>query len=93
VREGKDVLEISVRTATKGDSIEHLRAYTNSTAVFFAGDDVTDEDGFEALEADDLGLKAGEGATLANFRVKGPEDVARVLTLLADLREGDVHEQ
>jgi trehalose 6-phosphate phosphatase len=93
VREGKDVLEISVRTATKGDSIEHLRTYTDSTAVFFAGDDVTDEDGFEALGADDLGLKAGEGATLANFRVKGPEDVARVLTLLADLREGDVHEQ
>jgi trehalose 6-phosphate phosphatase len=93
VREGKDVLEISVRTATKGDSIEHLRTYTHSTAVFFAGDDVTDEDGFEALGADDLGLKAGEGATLANFRVGGPEDVARVLTLLADLREGDVHEQ
>jgi trehalose 6-phosphate phosphatase len=93
VREGKDVLEISVRTATKGDSIQHLRTYTDSTAVFFAGDDVTDEDGFEALGADDLGLKAGDGSTLANFRVKGPEDVARVLTLLADLREGDVHEQ
>ena len=51
------------------------------------------EDGFAALEADDLGLKSGEGATLANFRVAGPKQVAIALALLADLREGDVHEQ
>ena len=93
VREGKDVLEFSVRSTTKGEAIEHLRAYTKATAVFFAGDDVTDEDAFAALEADDLGLKSGEGATLANFRVAGPAQVAIALALLADLREGDVHEQ
>ena len=93
VRTGKDVLEFSVRGTTKGDAIEHLRSYTGSTAVFFAGDDVTDEDGFAALGPDDLGLKAGEGSTLANFRVKGPTEIARAVTLLADLREGDVHEQ
>jgi trehalose 6-phosphate phosphatase len=93
VRTGKDVLEFSVRSSTKGDAIEHLREYTHSTAVFFAGDDVTDEDAFAALEPDDVGLKAGEGSTLANFRVAGPRQVAIALTLLADLREGDVHEQ
>jgi len=93
VRGGKNVLEFSVRSTTKGEAIEHLRTYTKATAVFFAGDDVTDEDGFAALDADDLGLKAGEGQTLANHRVKGPIEVARALTLLADLREGDVHEQ
>jgi len=93
VRNGKNVLEFSVRSTTKGEAIEHLRGYTKADAVFFAGDDVTDEDGFAALGADDLGLKAGEGATLANFRVKGPVEVSRALTLLADLREGDVHEQ
>ena len=93
VRGGKNVLEFSVRSTTKGEAIEHLRAYTKATAVFFAGDDVTDEDGFAALDADDLGLKAGEGQTLANHRVKGPVEVARALSLLADLREGDVHEQ
>jgi trehalose 6-phosphate phosphatase len=93
VRTGKDVLEFSVRETTKGDAIEHLREYTHSTAVFFAGDDVTDEDAFAALDADDVGVKAGEGSTLANFRVKGPTEIARTLTLLADLREGDVHEQ
>ena len=93
VREGKNVLELSVRSTTMGEAIEHLRSYTDATAVFFAGDDVTDEDGFAALGADDLGLKAGDGATLANYRVKGPIEISRALTLLADLREGDVHEQ
>ncbi|MHB1172506.1 MAG: trehalose-phosphatase [Lacisediminihabitans sp.] len=93
VRGGKDVLEFSVRSTTKGEAIEHLRGYTAATAVFYAGDDVTDEDAFAALTADDVGLKSGDGATLANFRVKGPAEVARALNLLADFREGDVHEQ
>jgi trehalose 6-phosphate phosphatase len=93
IREGKNVLEFSVRSTTKGEAVEHLRQYTKADAVFFAGDDVTDEDAFAALGADDLGLKSGEGPTLANFRVPGPIQVARALALLADLREGDVHEQ
>lgn len=93
VRDGKNVLEFSVRSTTKGDAIEHLRTYTAATAVFYAGDDVTDEDVFAALGPDDVGLKSGEGATLANFRVAGPTEVARTLGLLADFREGDVHEQ
>ena len=93
VREGKNVLEFSVRSTTKGEALEHLRRYTSADAVFFAGDDLTDEDAFAALDADDVGVKSGDGATLANFRVPGPTQVARVITLLADLREGDVHEQ
>lgn len=93
VREGKDVLEFSVRSTTKGEAVEHLRQYTRADAVFYAGDDVTDEDAFAALNADDVGLKSGAGSTLANFRVPGPSQIARALALLADLREGDVHEQ
>lgn len=93
IREGKDVLEFSVRSSTKGEALEHLRQYTRADAVFFAGDDVTDEDAFAALYAHDVGLKSGEGVTLANFRVPGPTQVARTLSLLADLRDGDVHEQ
>jgi trehalose 6-phosphate phosphatase len=86
VRSGKDVLEFSVRHATKGEAVEHLRRYAEATAVFYAGDDVTDEDAFAALQAGDLGLKSGTGATAADFRVDGPHDVARVLQVLADLR-------
>ena len=93
IREGKNVLEFSVRSTTKGEALEHLRRYTQADAVFYAGDDVTDEDAFAALTPDDFGLKSGEGPTLANFRVPGPTQVARVIALLADLRDGDVHEQ
>jgi trehalose 6-phosphate phosphatase len=93
VRHGKNVLEFSVRSTTKGDAVEHLREYTQANAVFYAGDDVTDEDAFAALGADDLGLKSGDGSTAAAHRVPGPLQVAQVLALLAEFREGGVHEQ
>ncbi|NEM89751.1 trehalose-phosphatase [Galbitalea soli] len=93
VRHGKNVLEFSVRSTTKGDAVEHLRGYTKANAVFYAGDDVTDEDAFVALQPHDLGLKSGTGETAAAFRVAGPAQVAQVLALLAEFREGGVHEQ
>jgi len=93
VRRGKDVLEFSVRNETKGDAVEHLRAYTNAGAVFYAGDDITDEDAFAALGPDDFGLKSGAGETLAAHRVAGPLEVAQVLALLAEFRDGTSHEQ
>lgn len=93
VRKGKDVLEFSVRGTTKGDAVEHLRAYTNASAVFYAGDDVTDEDAFAALGPDDFGLKSGAGETIAAHRVAGPHQVAQVLALLAEFRDPTRHEQ
>ncbi|TAJ49361.1 MAG: trehalose-phosphatase [Herbiconiux sp.] len=88
VRLGKNVLEFSVRGTTKGDAVRVLREFTGATGVLFAGDDVTDEDGFAALGADDFGLKAGPGATVAAHRVDGPREVASVLQTLANLRAG-----
>jgi len=93
VRSGKDVLEFAVRETTKGDAIAHLRRYTRADAVFYAGDDVTDEDAFDALDAHDVGVKSGTGLTHAPFRVDGPADIAQVVSALATFREGDVHEQ
>ena len=87
VRMGKNVIEFSVRSTTKGEAVEHLRRYTKATAVFYAGDDVTDEDAFVALGSDDLGLKSGDGPTAADYRVAGPAEVASALSLLASLRE------
>jgi trehalose 6-phosphate phosphatase len=92
VRLGKNVIEFSVRSTTKGEAVEHLRRYTRASAVFYAGDDVTDEDAFVALTADDLGLKSGDGPTAADHRVGGPAEVAAVLTLLATLRESATHD-
>jgi trehalose 6-phosphate phosphatase len=93
VRRGKNVLEFAVRSTTKGEAVEHLRRYTAADAVFYAGDDVTDEDAFAALLAHDVGVKSGPGATEAAYRVAGPEDIAHVLTTLVTFRQGDVHEQ
>jgi trehalose 6-phosphate phosphatase len=90
VRTGKNVLEFSVRSTTKGEALEQLRRYTGATAVFYAGDDVTDEDAFAALGQNDVGLKSGPGPTIAAFRVRGPVDVASAISLLAELREGAV---
>ena len=86
VRLGKNVIEFSVRSTTKGEAVEHLRRYTKATAVLYAGDDVTDEDAFAALGPGDLGLKSGSGPTAADHRVAGPAEVAAALALLAELR-------
>ncbi len=88
IRDGKDIIEFSVRGADKGDGIERLREYTRATAVLFAGDDVTDEDGFGVLRpsAGDIGIKVGEGDTAAQYRVADERAIATLLTLLAEAR-------
>jgi trehalose 6-phosphate phosphatase len=86
LKDGKEVLEGSVVHATKGEGLAFLRQVTEADAVLFAGDDVTDEDGFRALESGDVGIKVGEGETAAGHRVGTPEDIAGVVGLLAELR-------
>lgn len=87
LRAGKNVVELAVRDATKGDGLRALRQRFRPDAVLFAGDDVTDEDGFAALEPGDLGIKVGEGATIAAHRVPDPATLASVLWRLKDARE------
>jgi len=87
VREGKNVLEFAVRASTKGDALERLRRHTGADHVFYAGDDLTDEDAFAVLGEGDLGLKIGAGASLAGYRVRGPEEVPLVLGMIADFRD------
>jgi trehalose 6-phosphate phosphatase len=88
IRDGKDIIEFSVRGANKGDGVERLREYTKATAVLFAGDDVTDEDGFAVLRPDqgDVGIKVGAGDTAAQYRVADERAIATLLTLLAQAR-------
>ncbi|AGW41814.1 trehalose-phosphatase protein [Leifsonia xyli subsp. cynodontis DSM 46306] len=88
IRDGKDIIEFSVRGADKGDGIDRLREYTKATAVLFAGDDVTDEDGFRVLlpGRGDVGVKVGPGATAAQYRVADERAIAALLTQLAEAR-------
>jgi trehalose 6-phosphate phosphatase len=82
-RAGKDILEFAVRHVTKGDAIVRLRDALGCDRVFFAGDDVTDEDGFRVLRVGDVGVKVGEGDTGAGYRIADPEALTGVLKALA----------
>ncbi len=85
-RNGHDILEFSVIDTNKGTAIDTIRHQVGASAVVFFGDDLTDEDGFRSLSGPDVGVKVGEGATHAEFRVPGTETVSQVLALLAELR-------
>lgn len=82
---GKDVVELSVLAVTKGDALGVLRRRLAVSHLLYAGDDVTDERAFTALEPDDLTIKVGSGETSARHRVADPEEMASVLARLADL--------
>ena len=87
VRTGKAVLEFAVRSSDKGESLSRLRQHVGATAVIYVGDDVTDEDAFATLDAADVGVKVGQGKSIATYRVRSPEDVAVLLEQLADARD------
>lgn len=91
VRDGKNVVEFSVRDATKGDGLRALREQFAPDAVFFAGDDVTDDDALAVLGPADLGIKVGVAPTSARFRVADPAELARVLHRLVALRRALDH--
>ena len=77
VLHGKDVVEISVLRASKGEALTALRDELGAPVVLYAGDDVTDEHAFEALRDDDVTVKVGHGTTSARYRVDGPERARR----------------
>ena len=89
---GKEVVEVAVVPLGKGAGLLRLRdrlaaAGPDVEAVLYAGDDVTDEDAFRALSPRDVTVKVGPGETAARFRVADPQEVAVLLTRLADLRD------
>ena len=82
VLHGKDVVEISVLHASKGDAVTALRTELGAKVVVYVGDDVTDEHAFAALGPDDVTVKVGAGETIAQYRVAGPDEVVEALTAL-----------
>ena len=83
---GKRVVELRPRGISKGAAVARLAAAHPDRTPVYVGDDVTDEDAFAVLGSGDVGIKSGEGTTAASYRVRGPEQVAHALLLLADLR-------
>ena len=85
-RHGKKVVEFGVVDTSKGRALETMRHRSGASAVIFFGDDRTDEDAFATLAGPDIGIKVGEGDSIAQYRVDGPGDVAQVLARLSELR-------
>ncbi len=88
VLHGKDVVEISVLHASKGEALGALRDELGARVVVYAGDDVTDEHAFEALGDHDVTVKVGEGATVARLRLADPAEMTAALASLAAALDG-----
>lgn len=85
VTNGKNIVEYSISSTTKGSWLKDFVSRTDPTGVIFIGDDTTDEHGFEAL-ADNpraLTIKVGSGDTAAKSRVDSVDDVGILLEKLA----------
>ncbi|MCE5288550.1 MAG: trehalose-phosphatase [Nocardiaceae bacterium] len=86
VTEGKEVIELAVIKTDKGEALDIIRHQAGATATIFFGDDVTDEKAFKRLHGPDLGVKVGDGESLADFHVNSTEDVAAALAFLYEER-------
>jgi trehalose 6-phosphate phosphatase len=86
---GKNVVELTVLEANKGTAVLRLARATRSNATLYAGDDVTDERAFAALDpaSGDLTVKVGDGETIATQRVADQSSVVQLLELFVDLRD------
>ena len=83
---GKMVLELTVVATDKGRALQSLARDHHCTAILFIGDDITDENAFLSLGADDVGVKVGSGATAADVRIGDPARVADLLHVLDSAR-------
>lgn len=86
VTDGKAVVELAVVSTDKGRALDIVRHEAGATAALFIGDDVTDEKAFARLSGPDLGIKVGDGETLAQYRVGETADVATVLAFILEER-------
>jgi alpha,alpha-trehalase len=81
---GACVLELLPATKWhKGSALEWIRERVErlhgATFTIYIGDDVTDEDAFQAVGLHGMTIGASERVTSAEFRVDGPGDVERLL--------------
>ena len=80
---GNQVVELAVVDATKGESLQTLRADLVGVPALYAGDDVTDETALAVLTGADVGVKVGTAPSVAHYRVADEAGVAAMLTRLA----------
>ncbi|GGY76880.1 trehalose-phosphatase [Marinobacter zhanjiangensis] len=95
-RDGKKVLELEPDVDwNKGRALQWLIdvlpvSEEEPPFIVYMGDDVTDEDAFSALREAGPGIYVGDGLTssLADYHVRNPDEVLRLLRELADADHG-----
>ncbi len=88
VLEGKRVIEVRLRGASKAVVARSLRSRTGTMIAF--GDDRTDEDLFRALPPGSITVGVGERPTRARFTARDFVEVRRILHALTRMRRGQV---
>ncbi|MFK5635650.1 trehalose-phosphatase [Ornithinimicrobium sp. LYQ103] len=91
---GKEVVELAVAHVGKGVALVRLAEELGVDAVFYAGDDTTDEQAFVALAEDHghaghrLTVRVGEGGTAAQHRVADEHELVEVFQAMLAARGG-----
>lgn len=90
VMNGKQIVELSALSVTKGSALQALATAFGTAASLYLGDDVTDERAFVALADDphNVSIKVGAGDTAAAFRIDAPPEVLPILETLRTARRG-----
>jgi trehalose 6-phosphate phosphatase len=79
---GKKVVELRPEGLTKGTAVHRIADDHPDHTPVYLGDDTTDEDAFEALQALDrpaVTVRVGEEDTRAEYRLAGPDEVVAYL--------------
>jgi trehalose 6-phosphate synthase/phosphatase len=85
ILEGKRVIEVRPRGATKAAVISQLLSRPSPPVLIVAfGDDRTDEEMFAALPRSGISIHVGAGASLATHRLRHPAAVRSFLAAIAD---------
>lgn len=86
IRFGKRVIEFSPLSADKGRALQSLVQECSASAVFFAGDDGTDEDAFRSSSPTQWTCKVGDEETAARMRAPDHDTLVEFLVRLAEQR-------
>ena len=76
---GKKVVELRPQATSKGVAVRRIAEEHPECTPIYLGDDVTDEDAFEALGDEAVTVKVGTGETKARYRLEGVEEVVDYL--------------
>jgi len=83
--EGNKVIEIKSRAVNKGKAAIKWLGKAKFDFIFAIGDDVTDEDTFNAMPDNAYTVKVGLTSTIAKYNVKSTEEVRKLLNTFADV--------